>query len=49
VLAPFLSPVMSILVFSGVRGFYTQQREGHDGNDFGYFKFAATLKNSPST
>ena len=46
VLAPFLLPVMIILVFSGERGFYIQQRAGYDGNDFGFFKFA-TIDLSP--
>ena len=49
VLAPFLLPVMIILSFTGEREvFYIQQRAGYNGNEFGLFKFATMLKNSPN-
>lgn len=49
VLAPFSLPVMIILRFSGEREvFYVQQRAGYNGNEFGLFKFATMLKNSPN-
>ena len=49
VLAPFLLPVMLILRFTGEREvFYIQQRAGYNGNEFGLFKFATMLKNSPN-
>ena len=49
VLAPFFLPVMIILSFTGEREiFYIQQRAGYNGNEFGLFKFATMLKNSPN-
>ena len=49
VLAPFLLPVIIILRFTGEREvFYIQQRAGYNGNEFGLFKFATMLKNSPN-
>ena len=48
-LAPFLLPVMIILRFTGEREvLYIQQRAGYNGNEFGLFKFATMLKNSPN-
>ena len=47
VLAPFLLPVMVILICTGEREvFYVQQRIGYNGNEFQLFKFATMLKNS---
>ena len=49
VLAPFLLPVMVILICTGEREvFYVQQRIGYNGNEFQLFKFATMLKNSPN-
>ena len=49
ILAPFLLPVMIILRLTGEREvFYIQQRAGYKGNEFGLFKFATMLKNSPN-
>jgi len=49
VLAPFSLPVIIILRFSGEREvFYIQQRVGYNGKEFGIFKFATMLKNSPN-
>ena len=49
VLTPFLLPVMVILRFTGEREvFYIQQRVGRNGYEFGLFKFATMLKDSPN-
>ena len=49
VLAPFLLTVIIILRFTSEREvFYIQQRVGYKGNEFGLFKFATMLKNSPN-
>ena len=49
ILVPFLLPVMIILRLTGEREvFYIQQRAGYKGNEFGLFKFATMLKNSPN-
>ena len=48
-LAPFLLIVIIILRFTSEREvFYIQQRVGYKGNEFGLFKFATMLKNSPN-
>ena len=48
-LAPLLLTVMVILRYTGEREvFYIQQRAGYNGNEFGLFKFATMLKNSPN-
>jgi len=49
VLSPFLLPVMMILRLTGEgEVFYIQQRAGYNGREFGIFKFATMLKNSPN-
>jgi lipopolysaccharide/colanic/teichoic acid biosynthesis glycosyltransferase len=49
VLAPFLLPVMIILRFTGEgEVFYIQQRAGYKGDEFGLFKFATMLIDSPN-
>lgn len=49
VLAPFLLTSIIILRFTGEREvFYIQQRVGYKENEFGLFKFATMLKNSPN-
>ena len=49
VLSPLLIPVMLILRFTGEgEVFFIQQRVGLGGKEFGIYKFATMLKNSPS-
>jgi len=49
ILFPLLLPIMLILRFSGEgEVFYVQQRIGYKGVQFGVFKFATMLKNSPN-
>ena len=48
-LSPLLIPVMLILRFTGEgEVFFIQQRVGLGGKEFGIYKFATMLKNSPS-
>ncbi len=48
-LVPILLPVVLILKFTGEGEiFYIQQRSGFGGKEFGLYKFATMLKNSPN-
>lgn len=48
-LVPILLPVVLILKFTGEGEiFYIQQRSGFSGKEFGLYKFATMLKNSPN-
>jgi lipopolysaccharide/colanic/teichoic acid biosynthesis glycosyltransferase len=49
ILFPLLLPILLVLRFSGEgEVFYVQQRIGYKGDQFGVFKFATMLKNSPN-
>jgi len=49
VLAPFMLPIMLILKLTGEHDiFYKQTRIGKYGKEFGLFKFATMLRNSPN-
>jgi lipopolysaccharide/colanic/teichoic acid biosynthesis glycosyltransferase len=48
-LAPLLVPIMILLRLTGEgKIFYKQQRVGRGGNNFGLYKFATMLENSPN-
>jgi len=49
IIFPFMLPIVIILLLTGEHYvFYRQKRVGKNGNEFGLFKFATMLKNSPN-
>jgi len=49
VLLPFMTPIMIILKLTGEHDiFYVQKRVGRNGKEFGLFKFATMLRDSPN-
>ena len=48
-LAPVMLPVVFVLRFTGEKEvFYIQHRVGYNGSQFGLYKFATMLKDSPN-